>query len=147
MGDLCALYATVASDDPAWFFFPDVHYSMSLSDLPAPVVIEASRQLPAAFVPKKRTRPESVKSLLSHFCCLRAELGAAPNEALFARCLPFIKRPLPSVPHLCVISGYIEMMYGEVVAAALRLPYNNSLAAPDSIPNPEPDHAMPNHEP
>lgn len=72
MVDISALYVVVVSDDPSWFFFPEDHYASSLSDLPASVVIEAARQLPSAFVPKKHTRPESVKFLLSHFCHLRA---------------------------------------------------------------------------
>ncbi|KAG1797522.1 uncharacterized protein HD556DRAFT_1441080 [Suillus plorans] len=120
MVDISALYATVVSNDPAWFFYPEDHYSISLSELAASVVVEAARQLPSAFVPKKRTHFESIKSILLHFSCLRAELGAVSDEALFAHYTKFIKCPLPSVSRLCLISAYIEMLYREVIAAALR---------------------------
>ncbi|KAG2036614.1 hypothetical protein BDR03DRAFT_959506 [Suillus americanus] len=93
-----------------------------LSDLPAPVVIEAVHQFPANFVPKKCTCPGSVSSLLLQFCHLRSELGTAPNEALILRCLSFVRCPLPSVSRLCVVSGFIEMLCGVVVAAVLRQP-------------------------
>jgi hypothetical protein len=129
----------VVSDDPSWLYLPEEHYAASLTDLPASVVIEAARQLPSAFVPKKRTRSESVKCLLLHFCRLRAELDAEPDEVLFSRFSSIVSDlPLPSVSRLCVISGYIEMLYGEAVAAALRRPYNNLLV--DPALNHEPDH-------
>ncbi|KAG2107451.1 uncharacterized protein F5147DRAFT_802633, partial [Suillus discolor] len=72
--------------------------------------------------------------------------SAAPNEVLFARCLPYIRRDLPSVSRLCVVSGYFEMLYGEAVAAALRRPYHTRLADPDHILNHETDPTL-NHEP
>ncbi|KAG1784166.1 hypothetical protein EV702DRAFT_1040578 [Suillus placidus] len=118
-----------------WSILPLYHYATSLTDLPTSVVIEVARQLPSAFVPKKRTRPESVKFLLSHFSCLCAKLGAAPDKVLFSRYLSFIKHPLPSVSRLCIISAYIEMLYGEAVATALRRPYNYLVADPDHISN------------
>jgi hypothetical protein len=82
------------------------------------------------------------------------ELVAAPDELLFTRYLPYIEHPLPSVSCLCIISGYIEMLYGEVVAAALCRPYNDLIANPvhtlildpDHTPNLDPDHT-PNFDP
>jgi hypothetical protein len=139
MVDLSNLYVAVVSDDPSWFCFPEDHYASSLTDLPASVVIEAAHQLPSAFVPKKRTHAESVHFLLLHFSRLCTELVAAPDKLLFTRYLSYIEHPLPSVSCLCVISGYIEMLYGEVVAAALRRPYNDSLANPDHTSNLDPD--------
>ncbi|KAG2134231.1 hypothetical protein BD769DRAFT_1714369 [Suillus cothurnatus] len=139
MVDLSDLYVAVVSDDPSWFCFPEDHYASSLTDLPVSVVIEAACQLPSAFVPKKRTCAESVHFILLHFSRLHAELVAAPDELLFTRYLSYIEHPLPSVSRLCVISGYIEMLYGEVVAAALRRPYNDSLANPDHTSNLDPD--------
>jgi hypothetical protein len=87
MVDLSDLYVAVVSDDPSWFCFPEDHYASSLTDLPASVVIEAARQLPSAFVPKKRTCAESVHFILLHFSRLCAELVAAPDELLFTRYL------------------------------------------------------------
>jgi hypothetical protein len=150
MVDLSDLYVAVVSDNPSWFCFPKDHFASSLTDLPASVVIEAAHQLPSAFVPKKYTRAESVHFLLLHFSHLCAELVAAPDKLLFTRYLSYIEHPLPSVSRLCIISGYIEMLYGEVVAAALCRPYNDLIANlvhplildPDHTPNFDPDHTL-----
>ncbi|KAG1738941.1 hypothetical protein EDD22DRAFT_959430 [Suillus occidentalis] len=137
MVDIGALYVTVVSDDPSWLYLPKDHYATSLTDLPASVVIEVAHQLPLAFVPKKCTHSKAVKCLLLHFCCMQAELGAAPDEVLFSH-FSSIDLPLPSVSHLCVISGYIQMLYGEVVTATLCRHYNDLLV--DPALNHEPDH-------
>lgn len=99
MDDFSALYHTVVSEDSAWFFYLNDHYSSYLSELHASVVVEAACQLPLAFVPKKRSElSPPIIFILAHFSGLHADLGTVSDESLFTRYSDVIKRPLVVVP-------------------------------------------------
>jgi hypothetical protein len=102
------LFAAIVNDDPVWFAYSDEHYVFSLSDVPASVLTETARFLPAAFTPKRRNRGEAVIALLAHFLRMRAELTLLNDQSLSERHPPCITQPLPSVCRLLVISGYLE---------------------------------------
>lgn len=112
----------VINTDPAWFGSSEAHLTTSLTDLPASIIVDAARHLPAPYACKRCACKPAQAALLSHYSHVQAQLSSLADADLYSLCLPALQSQCSTISQYTVICCYLDLLYGRVVASALRRP-------------------------